>query len=551
VWGFRCYRLHDLLDGNPVRDLDAYIEPAAEPMNGGHMRQEFGPVTGSGFTAKLYTSVGRINSPSWNDFLEPAFGPLGLPSVQSLGATLVVRLESAKHFAFTFGATGRHLLRDDAWCRAYGTRASLNLVFGPGADPASLLAVRTKRRGSQTLRTASQSSGTTTLETFGLDLLRDVLGGFTAVPLERDTWGPRITGTDSLAFESDRGFDQLADLCHDVDSAAAREDYRAVLPWLQDVQPVSEPEDLARLQEHVIDMIRRRDTEHLDLAPPEIVDWEHVIGFRLPGDRWERGSKGRRSELRLIDILRRLEETGELRSIDVNTLKRRRVSIVDEDGNSRPRWSLWRCLVAHFEVKGTTYVLDEGDFFAIDRDFLADLDRHVDSLSTEYSLLIPATAGDTEADYFSKFSDNARAAVIHNRRIKPRKWTTEVEVCDILTDDRKLIHIKRHLGARDLSHLFSQGSVSAQLLQEEEGFRIAAAEVAEEVSDGRWTFFLVDQIPPFAFEIVYGIIADWRERSLSEALPLFSKVNLRSFVQQLRGRHFRVGCCQIPVVGSD
>jgi uncharacterized protein DUF6119 len=87
--------------------------------------------------------------------------------------------------------------------------------------------------------------------------------------------------------------------------------------------------------------------------------------------------------------------------------------------------------------------------------------------------------------------------------------------------------------------------VSAQLLQEEEDFRIEAARIAEEVSGSRWTFFLVPEIAPFAFEVVYGIIADWRGRSLSEALPLFSKINLRSFAQQLKGRYFKVGCCQV------
>jgi uncharacterized protein (TIGR04141 family) len=553
--GLRCYRLHDVLDGEPVQDLDQYVEAADGSTTDDQQRSTFGPLKRPGFTAKLYTSVGRQLSPSWLDYLESVFGPLRLPHVRSLGATLILRLESGRefgrHFAFTFGTTGRHLLRDDAWRRAYGTRASLNLVFGPHADSARLLAVKAKRRGSRTVRTEAQSSGATNLETFGIDLLRDVLAGFTAVPFDPDTWGPRVTGTDSLAFESDRDFDELGELCLDIEAAASRDDYRRVLPWLQEVHPVSEPEEIAGLQAHVIELMRREDDEHLALAPPEIVDWERICGFSLPWDRREPGSKGRRPELRLTDLLRRYRERGLLDALDVPTLKKHRITTVDVDGHKRPQWSVWRCLVAQIEMNHTIYVLDDGGFFAVDRDFLVELDRQVDCLATDSPVLPAAKAGDTEPDYLSKFPSDDKAAVIHNRRIRPRRWTTEVEVCDILTADRQLIHVKRHLGARDLSHLFSQGSVSAQLLQDDDDFRIEAAAIAEEVSGGRWDFFLVPTIQPSTFKVVYAIVADWRSRSLSEALPLFSKVNLRSFAQQLRARYFRVGCCQVPTLDAD
>ena len=47
------------------------------------------------------------------------------------------------------------------------------------------------------------------------------------------------------------------------------------------------------------------------------------------------------------------------------------------------------------------------------------------------------------------------------------------------------------------------------------------------------------------FEIVYGVIADWGQRSLTAALPFFSKVTLLKTVQDLTNRGFRVSFAKI------
>jgi uncharacterized protein (TIGR04141 family) len=155
--------------------------------------------------------------------------------------------------------------------------------------------------------------------------------------------------------------------------------------------------------------------------------------------------------------------------------------------------------------------------------------------------------GETEPAYLERYVCDGRAVVLHPNTVRPFRSTSQVEICDILSRENQLIHIKRHLGARDLSHLFSQGLVSAELLQDDPEFRIQAAELAEDVSEGTGTVFLVDELRPSEFSVIFGIIADWRGRTLEEALPLFSKVSLRSCSKVLRGRYFRVGCCRIGV----
>jgi uncharacterized protein (TIGR04141 family) len=42
---------------------------------------------------------------------------------------------------------------------------------------------------------------------------------------------------------------------------------------------------------------------------------------------------------------------------------------------------------------------------------------------------------------------------------------SSLEICDLLGPDNELIHVKRAKGSAPLSHLFSQGLVSAQTLR--------------------------------------------------------------------------------------
>ena len=130
--------------------------------------------------------------------------------------------------------------------------------------------------------------------------------------------------------------------------------------------------------------------------------------------------------------------------------------------------------------------------------------------------------------------------------VTTRSRTTPIEVCDILTAAGRMIHVKRHFGSSDLSHLFSQGFVSAQLLQEDNTFRKAAADKIRQLTSATsFGFFETPSLDTTRFQVVYAIAAPWKGRNLTQALPFFSKVNLDGITQQLVNRGYRVGLSQI------
>jgi uncharacterized protein (TIGR04141 family) len=524
----------------------------------------YGPVSHSDFEAKLYVGIGLPHQPSWAGFLHGGFddaarsayesgqvtnGLLQLPMTSSIGAVIILKLiPEGQMFAFTFGITGRYLLKNEAWKRSYGLRAALNLIYprvsGSGGA-GRLVAIKAKRRAVEVVRSQQQSSRATTFETFDVDKIRDLVGGATGEPYD-PKWGKRISGTDQLSFSTDVDFSGLGKICRELDSAHDRDDYKDRFAWLDSIRPVHDPKMLSEVQDYLVGEVLTGPVGELDLAPPEIIDWSQIVGFRY---HYEARQTFTRPEMQLSvyrDNL--LYHEGDVDSIDFEYLRRKSIRALDAEGNVAHKWSVWRCLVGQFYFNGATYVIDEGEIFEVSADYLADLDQNLSRLPIREDLPWPGAAYNTDEDTFNKDAAKALAPALlmDKKLVKSRMQTSPVEVCDVLTANCQLIHAKLKFVSRDLSHLFSQGFVSATLLQSDSVFREAAHEKIKELGgDDKFEFFDVGSLNASNFEIIYAIVAPWHGRSLAAALPFFSKINLLRTAEELVNRGFKVALARI------
>ena len=113
---------------------------------------------------------------------------------------------------------------------------------------------------------------------------------------------------------------------------------------------------------------------------------------------------------------------------------------------------------------------------------------------------------------------------------------TPIEACDVLGDHR-LIHVKRRTSSATLSHLFSQGWVSAQ------NFRWVA-EVREQMRARLAGHALEGSIPtgepgPGEFTVVFAVLAK-NAAALPGDLPFFSKLNLARAARDVRRAGYEV-----------
>jgi uncharacterized protein (TIGR04141 family) len=551
---FTCYRLHDKLHGRVPDDLDEFIDIEDQAPT------IYGPVDQDDFLAKLYVSVGPQHAPGWAAFVREGFQPAPdqtivmarnpeviLPAVSSVGAAIVLRLvPEGDVFAFTFGVTGRFLLKHEAWQRSYGLKTALNLIYPrEGSGAGKLVAVDAKRRGEEIVRSRQQASRATKFETFDVDKIRDLVGGATGTPHDRK-WGKRITGADPLSFAADTSFAGLGKLCRELAEAFGRDDYKDHFGWLDSIQPIHDPEQLEQIEEDLILQLLVGDAINVDLAPPEIVDWSKVVGFQY---HYDFRQKFTRPELQLSHYISGLKHhETEDDYIEVEYFRRKSIRAMDADGTEIHRWSVWRCLTGEFVVNGITYVIDEGAVFEVAADYLTNLNKILSNVALQDDLPWPAATASMHEDSFNEdvATALAPALLMDKKLVNSRMQTTPVEVCDVLTANRQLIHAKLKLGSRDLSHLFSQGFVSATLLQSDSVFREATHKKIKELGGNDvFDFFNVTNLQAPDFEIIYVIVAPWRGRTLSEALPFFSKVNLVRTMEDLINRGFRVAVARV------
>jgi uncharacterized protein (TIGR04141 family) len=118
----------------------------------------------------------------------------------------------------------------------------------------------------------------------------------------------------------------------------------------------------------------------------------------------------------------------------------------------------------------------------------------------------------------------------------------EVEFCDIFSREKQIIHVKRYRGSATLSHLFSQGVVSAELFC---GLR----EFREGVNAHLPQPFRISDLGSHPgnneYEVVFAIVS----KSVNPlTLPFFSRVNLRNAAQRLRAFGYKASVVKVQAV---
>ena len=259
-----------------------------------------------------------------------------------------------------------------------------------------------------------------------------------------------------------------------------------------------------------------------------------------------------------LDLRTSLGDLVTQKKITLGNLRKWKLEAFNQNNEVIHSWSLIHCVSGQFKLGAETYVVSDGYFFKVDLNFLTALDSFVDKIEDTKCILPIAKEDPPEGDYNALAANGSEDYLLLDKRmVKLTSQTSTIEACDLLTVDGAFIHVKRKLGSSSLSHLFAQGSVSADLLLMSRDFRtkidkvIVAAEderahaTGDDAFKKRFPRFDGKVVDPKDHEIVYAVVAEWRGRELAEALPFFSKINLRRHVETLNRMGYKVTFAKI------
>lgn len=490
------------------------------------------PIQVGAINGVLYTEATPLRPPSWVEFLTPgiASGVLNLETA-SASAVLVVPMVN-RTFAVTFGY-GRHLINPMSVEPTFGLKATLNAI-----SPDRIRSIDKKTFEGISTHTQEQASKDTSIGDFGVDVERDVVRAVTGTPSD-ETLAHRMKGMDSLVATCDATLQTLPEFLQAYFAKSEEDRYRSRFAWIDNILEVRDKARREMLDTALIEALRAGGSAKMWLAIPDLIDWSDVSGFtysRAP------------SAARVQDIhFKTYFGTRKRETCSIEALKRHRVYgwRATNDTPVGP-WPVYRCIHAELEIDGETFLLNAGEWYRIDKDFVSLVDDSIRPIQPSKFISLDYTEGEGEARYNQRLSKAIPGACcLDAKMIQYGGGKSSVEFCDVYHPSGHMIHVKRYAGSTVLSHLFAQGTVSATAF----------------ISDDRFRREVNKRLPPALriknpaarpsvadLEVAFVIAS----RSASAlALPFFSRVTLRNTYTQLTNYGFRTTLTKVGTVESE
>lgn len=487
-------------------------------------------------SGRLYVKTPEEKQPTWTPFINAGITTDLDLSNKSNSAVLLIEVDD-RVVAYTFGY-GRFMLNQNYFLPDFGIKTALNTLRHDSLKSVDIFTV--DRSAVQKRTQAVRSSS---VDVFGIDVSKDILRAVTGNPKE-DIPFQSISGGDYVySFGAYIEFDDLIETSQSLISYYTQETYKDQFSWVDNIRRLKNDSKRSELDEILRCAIDAKDATNLAITAPEVVSWDNIAGFSFT-----RSKSTIYPTLIIEDYLNSLSND----SISLSTLKNHKLFIYDSDSNEMQH-SLYKSLYFEIVDDSKTFILFSGDWFEIDNDFVVELDQALAQIPIS-TLEFPTVHNwtdegkekiESEGDYNERTSNLKSYHLLDKKLIKSRTTTSAIELCDLMTNDKQLIHVKHKKGGSSgLSHLFAQGYVAAEVTISDKEFRKKARTKLRSIHPSLDSLIPLDGIRSSDYEVVYLVLGD-DNLTVKTALPFFSKINLVKAFENLTQKGFKVTICGV------
>lgn len=480
-----------------------------------------------GINGKLYALPSNAKVPDWtNNFFKLSPEEREKLRIYSASARAILIVENVKGrtFAVTFGY-GVHMLNANNIEQRFGLKTTLNIV-----DQNNIRSIDKTSLESVPKHSKEQLSQDGNKESFGLNIEQDLVRAISGKAKTGVTgFGKSVSGKDALYLSVKCDINNIRDLLERCYERYLSNDYKQNFEWIDLIKPVKDTDLIVKLNEKIIQKITNDDRDRLWVATPEQIDWSENQGFAI---KQYRNGNSLEEDLSLSSII---EQIGADR-INVESLRHTPVlAISSTTGNVRHTWTAYNCLYAEIDRNDCTYLLTNGSWYEINSAFVSTINGdflsipHTTVKFPEYS-----QEHENEAAYNKSLANVLNGQCLDAQNISYGGGHSKIEFCDVYSGNKEIIHVKHYSGSSTLSHLFSQGVTSAELLKSDSDFRIL---VNDKLKGSLRIAKPSDRYTPNGQKIIYGIITRATDNF---DIPFFSKVSLRNARRILSGLDYTV-----------
>ena len=477
----------------------------------------------------LYYNPSFISPPKWlGDFFHLTDDNLKIASSK---AVLLLRHtidQVERLFVIVFGH-GKYMLNDNILDERFGLITLLNLI-----DEDQIKRINRTNIGGSKKISDEQVPNTTNINEFGFQVDRDLLKKAYAKIDDEYLGKCMVIGGELFSLTQDKDVNSIEELVEFCYRSYIKEDYKERFDWIDNISPIKDKDLITTLDTTLVEEINQKNNDCVMLALPDLIDWDDIKGFKYSGDR-----NNIYDDIDL-DTFVEIHDAFD----DIEQIKHRCIHIVSADEeHSYSDWNAYKCLFAEIEYQNKRYCLSDSKWYEISNDFVESIEDKYNQIPiSEFQL--QEYNHSNEGDYNEKTTENADDLLCLDRKnVMYGGSRNRIEICDILTADKKLIHIKHNNGSSYMSHLFNQATVSAELLTDS-GFRVLANQKIEQD-----LYKLSDTFNPREYTVIIAVI-DKHEGTMPR-LPFFSKVSIRYAAQRIQAFGYKVEIMKIPNIKEN
>lgn len=484
----------------------------------------------------LYFCESQKTVPSWiNNFFDNRLDEEDKLFNANSKAVLLIELNinnKKKIFAIPFGY-GCLLLASGVYEERFGLKTTLNIL-----DPNCLRKIDKKNMSSIPKDTKEQLSCYGITDDFEINIEQDLILSITGKARDED-YGKTITGKDGLNISTKVNSKNIKEFLRKCYGKYQSDDYKEYFDWIDQIAELKDKQLLERLDNQLFNNINKFQFDRTWMSIPELIEWDDIEGFSYTRKKGEE----RKDDINLQDFIESLNEI-EKGNLTRELIEKKYIYCISASNNElKYKWKAYNCIYCEIndDDNHKTYLLTGGIWYEIEKDFALQVNIDYQKFrDRKNSLKLPNYNHKDENDYNIKVSENDNNLCCMDRKIiNHGGGYSRIEFCDLLSKDKKIIHIKRYGGSSVLSHLFSQGDISGMLFLSDASFR---KKVYQKINDSHKDIIPEDNPKASDYEIIFAIIS-----SVSEKLdiPFFSKITLRNARKRLETYGYKVSLSKI------
>lgn len=486
-----------------------------------------------GMTGKIYVHESIENVPDWKTTLEKLTTKTINISSNSSNKAVVVFKHSKRYFSVVYGY-GRSMLEDGSIETNFGLIVAANLI-----DPQKIRSLNSMTIEDTVVDTQKQSMFYSNQADLQVDVNKEILKSVSGAP-RLESEARFLVGTDSLTATRKMKIEDIKESIKFYYGAYKKNDYKKNgFAWLDNVKKEKDKKIIEKLDQKLVFSVLN-ESDRIIIGPNRIMDWENISGLFFIGN----------GKVDFDDLDMTLNYEGYLEKFKTNIdvlakLKRDKIMAFTDTEEEFMISKVYDGIIYELVFEEKKYLLCNGDWFKVNKDFYEEIKEKISSCPICSIQLPELKIGEREGDYNKRMCDsNEEFALLDSENYNvPGYAYSKIEPCDILTKDNKFIHVKKNDSSSKLSHLFSQGTVSAQLLSSDPKFR---KHINNKVKKKLGPTFLKASGQNQDYEVVYAIV-DKRKRELFEILPFFSMVSLAQSLEQLKQMQYKHSLMKIEV----